>query len=364
MTNGIGTRRRVIVDLSHCGRHMTGLERIAAELFCAEALAPLPVKAVEATGAGGMVRAQTFRLPAMALADRRALFLCPGFPPSPLLTLVGGDRVIPYIHDLFLLTRREDLNPRARLYMALPFRLALRRLPRFFANSATTAANLRPFIRRDAAVQLYRPTVKNVFDLRPSAPREAAGPLRLIAIGTIEPRKNLGAAVAVLQAVRRQVDPAATLDIVGRAGWGVNVAALARNPGVTVHGYLPADRMRELVQASDILLSTSHDEGLGLPLLEAQYGGLAVVAPDQPVFREVLAGSGRFIRPDDPERAASVIGDLVQGADWRGKARASAAANIARWNTLAERDRVGVIDLLDRLAAAGSPLSPAMAAHS
>ena len=54
-----------------------------------------------------------------------------------------GDRLLLYVHDLFLLTRREELNARARAYMAPSFALAMRTVRRFFTNSLTTAAELR-----------------------------------------------------------------------------------------------------------------------------------------------------------------------------------------------------------------------------
>ena len=75
--------------------------------------------------------------------------------------------MLPYIHDDFLITRRAELNMRARLYMAGPFRLALRHYPRFLANSGDTKRKLAAHCRSDAEVTLYRPSVRNVFGLDP-----------------------------------------------------------------------------------------------------------------------------------------------------------------------------------------------------
>ena len=127
----------IYVDHTHLGRHVTGLERITLELFSQTALAPLDVVPVTAQGTRQMVMRQTVGLP-LLLANPWALLLCPGFPPSPLLRPFAS-RVLPYIHDIFLATRPGDLNRRARLYMAAPFRLALRTYPRFLANSSNAA---------------------------------------------------------------------------------------------------------------------------------------------------------------------------------------------------------------------------------
>lgn len=348
------SQARVIVDHTHCGRHVTGLERITLELFSREALAPLRVELATSRGVPEMIFKQTAALPAALAADRRAILVCPGFPPSIAASLFGA-RCLPYIHDLFLITRPGDLNARAKLYMAPAFRAAVRRLPRFLVNSESTRSELRARCRADAEIHLYRPGVRNVFGLDPGARRAArgeGGSLRLIALGTIEPRKNLPAAAAILAELRAGAFPNATLDLVGRPGWGADAELLAKAPGVTIHGYQPMERARELLDAADALICVSHDEGLGLPLLEAQCGGLAVIAPDKPVFREVLADSGSYIDPADPAGAARQIAALTAAADWRGRASDAALANIARWSALAAGDHASTLRLIARLAGA------------
>ena len=337
----------IFVDHTHCGRHVTGLERITLELFSAKALAPLEIVPVTARTRAEMMARQMLQLPLQTLATPGSLLLCPGFPPAHLATLLGA-RVLPYIHDLFLITRAQDLNIRAKLAMRAPFRFAVGRLPRFMVNSQTTAAELRRFCRPDAEILLYRPKVRNVFGLSGAAERDGPG-LRLIALGTVEPRKNLFAAAAIVTALRAR-GIAATLDIVGRQGWGVDVGALAAMPGVTLHGYQPLARVRELLQTSDALISTAHDEGLGLPLLEAQYAGLAVIAPDKPVFREVLGSSGLLIDADDADAAAAAIAAMAAAAGWRELAAARARANLSLWNCQAAQDRDGVVATIARLA--------------
>lgn len=343
-----------IVDRTHCGRHVTGLERITLELFSDAALAPLSVMGVAAGGRLDMMARQSLLLPWLARRHREAAIVCPGFPPSPLVTAFGA-RVLPYIHDLFLITRPQDLNARAKLYMAKPFATAVKRLPRFLVNSEATGQELRRFCRPDAEITLYWPKVGNVFGLSPGdrATRgDAAGP-RLLALGTVEPRKNLRAAAAIVEALRA-MGHEATLDIVGRPGWGDDAAWLEGRPGVTLHGYLAAEAARAVVEKADALISTAHDEGLGLPLLEAQYAGVPVIAPDQPVFREALGTSGTFIAPQDAAAAARVILDALSRPGWRAAAAAAAASNLERWNTQAQRDHANALAAIRRAAAGRS----------
>jgi glycosyltransferase involved in cell wall biosynthesis len=339
----------IYVDHTHLGRHVTGLERITLELFSHAALAPLDVVPVTAHGTRQMVMQQTVRLP-LLLAASHALLLCPGFPPSPLLRPFAS-RVLPYIHDVFLATRPDDLNRRARLYMAAPFRLALRTYPRFLANSCDTSRKLAAHCRPDSDITLYRPPVRNVFGLGAEGRAERSdGALRLVALGTVEPRKNFLAAAQLATALCELGFPGTRLDIIGRRGWGDDWQALSAIPCVTLHGYQSDERVRELLTAADLFVCTSHEEGLGLPLLEAQYAGLPIVAPDATIFREVLESSGIFIDPADPAAAAARIVGLLAERGWRSRYVALDARNIARWNALAGTDRDAVITLIAKLA--------------
>lgn len=340
-----------LVDETHLGRHVTGLERITRELFSAEALSPLPVKPLTAKGMLDMVVTQSLALPWHLLREGKTIALCAGFPPTPLVSLMG-ERVLPYIHDVFLLTRPQDLNWRAKLYMRPSLRFALKRLPRFLANSQHTHDAMRPFCRADAEIHLYRPRVRNVFSFSAGGRANRALPgqeIRLLALGTVEPRKNLIAAARIIAALRAQGHPQATLDLVGRVGWGPDAEMLKAMPGVTVHGYLGQDAIRNLVEQADALICTSHDEGLGLPLLEAQYAGLPVIAPDGAVFREVLGHSGILIDPADPAAAARIIAARLGETGMRARFIETGLSNLVRWNALAEGDHARVLSLIGQL---------------
>ena len=332
--------RRVYLDLTHLGRHVTGIERIAIELFEKVSFEGADVRAVRSTGTLSMIFMQQIWLPLLALLHPRAHFIFPGFPPAPWFVLCRS-RVIWYVHDLFLITRKEDLSRKAKLYMAGPFRFAVSRLKYFFVNSQKTSSELAPFASKDAVIALYRPTVKNVFNLTANgraSRHHTTRPLKLVSLGTVEPRKNYAYAVAIRDALAANGLPDTELHIIGRAGWGQASEAVNAHPNVIVHGYLSAEDVKRVLEDGDIYLCTSFDEGLGLPLLEAQYAGLAVFAPNAAVFREVLGDSGHFFDLSDAEAAAQQILDLTRAPDWRQTTSTAARANPVRWNTLAQGD--------------------------
>ena len=333
-------KRRVYLDLTHLGRHVTGIERVSIEQFEHVTFDGATLIPIRSSGVASMVLRQQFLLPLFALLHPGALFVFPGFPPSPFFSLIRR-RVLMYVHDTFLITRQKDLSTKARLYMAPQFRHAVKSLSHFLVNSEKTRDDLAQHTPAGASIGLYRPGVRNVFDLSAElrASREAEPkPLRLISLGTVEPRKNYAAALAILDQLRATSHPGAELHIVGRAGWGLDADLISSHPGAIIHGYLSSEDVKKRMDAADLYLCTSHDEGLGLPVLEAQYAGLPVVAPDQQVFREVLGTSGTFIDPSNPGSAATRIEDLISGPNWRATCAAAALANVTRWNALAAAD--------------------------
>lgn len=337
----------LLVDWTHMARRASGIERITQELFSAEALAPLAVTMVFGHGSrAAMLAQQQFVLPARALADRQTVALFPGYPPSILFSRMT-DRTVLYVHDLFLITRPHDLNGAGKYYLAPQFKQAIRRLKFFLTNSETTAEELAGFVVPDAKIQTYRPAVRNVFGLTENAePRSSDAPIVIGTVATIEPRKNLIAAARICEAAAAALQRTVEFHVIGRQGWGDDAAVLGRMPHVRLLGYLDDDAARRAIGRFDMFLTASHDEGLGLPLLEAQYAGLAVAAPDKPVFREVLGASGTYLDTSDVAASAGTLAALVAMPGWREQSAASAASNIARWNALAARDRDAVIDFL------------------
>ncbi|RZK93627.1 MAG: glycosyltransferase [Methylobacterium sp.] len=330
-------RGPIYLDQTHVRGHVTGIERVALDQFTPAMLGGA-VRPLRSRSIPGMILAQQLGLPLHAAREPEAQFVMAGFPPGPLMAPFA-ERCILCVYDTFLLDRPEDLAWKSRLYMAPAFRYAMRWGRRFLVISRKTGADLRRHCADDALVALLRPAVRDVFGLDglpgPAAYRPEA-PLRMLAIGTIEPRKDYPAAIALAAALNRAGVPA-ELHIVGRLGWGRHAFLDDPPPFLTWHGYVGDDALRTLAASAHLLLSTSKAEGLGLPLLEIQHGGLPVVAPDDAVFREVLGESGLFLRPGDPEGAASALIQAIRSGRLA-EAAADARANVARWNRLAARD--------------------------
>lgn len=342
----------IVVDCSHMGRRASGIERVTRELFSAEALTPLCPRATPA----GSTRLSTILLqlianPVRAALHPRDVWIFPGYPPSPLFVFLTSRKVL-YVHDLFLMTRWEDLNWAAKLYMAAPFRIAIAHFRYFFVNSLTTGRELVSVVRPGARIMPFRPPASNVFGLSPGRPgrqKEECEPIVVGALGTVEPRKNFLAAADIVQALQERLNRPVELHIIGRPGWGKDHDRLATMPHVRLRGFVSNSEIPEAVAKWDAVLCSSHSEGLGLPLLELQHAGLPIIAPDQPIFHEVLGASGVYVRSGKPHEAAARIAELFMSPNWRGHYAELGKENLARWNALAQQDRRDSISFLSDL---------------
>ncbi|MGY4234689.1 hypothetical protein ACVIIW_003636 [Bradyrhizobium sp. USDA 4449] len=223
------------VDHSHMARRASGIERVTAELFGDASLAPLSCQPFLAgSGKLSVVSAQMLGLPACAIKNPNDVFVFPGFPPSPIFSMIAHRSVL-YVHDLFLLTRREHLNAAGKYYMAPLFGMAIRNFRHFLTNSEDTARKLKSRCSPTASVMTYRPQAKNVFGLglgdRVTRPALAAK-IQAVAVGTIEPRKNMVAAADICSALSERAGLPVELHIIGRRGWGSDADELARRPNV------------------------------------------------------------------------------------------------------------------------------------
>lgn len=145
--------------------------------------------------------------------------------------------------------------------------------------------------------------------------RHGLGSDYILAVGTIEPRKNLALLVAAYRKLLQTRADIPPLVLAGGSGWG---AALDLHgipeDRLVMPGHLPIDDLRTLVAGASVLVFPSLDEGFGLPPLEALACGVPVVASDLPVTREVLADQARYVSVTDRTRernTADALADAI-----------------------------------------------------
>jgi len=135
-------------------------------------------------------------------------------------------------------------------------------------------------------------------------------------VGTLEPRKCHRQVVEAFETLwKNGVD--VNLVVVGKPGWLVRplLARMrkiaARDERLVVIEDASDEFLEILYRGSSALIAASIGEGFGLPLIEAAYRGVPLIARDIPVFREVANGRAFFF-PNDIR--ASTVAQAIR--DW------------------------------------------------
>jgi glycosyltransferase involved in cell wall biosynthesis len=134
----------------------------------------------------------------------------------------------------------------------------------------------------------------------------AGGHPYVVAIGTIEPRKDLPTLVAAMAAVEDAV-PDLRLVVAGADGWGTGAfeAALERwgsADRVVRLGYVTDQARADLLAGATCLAYPSIYEGFGLPPLEAMAASTPVVTTTAGALPEVCGDAAWYAEPTEPER--------------------------------------------------------------
>ena len=239
--------------------------------------------------------------------------------------LWGGTARVLTVHDLSLFTHPETHEQR-RVWRAR------RRLP-LMTRAAAAVVTPTEAVRRELCEWL-RVAPSKVFAVheaaracfRPMEAGAAAGLLRglnvgggefLLAVGTIEPRKNLATLVRAFEEVwRERPGSALRLVVAGGRGWlsGPLFESIERSPArgrVVLAGYVSDEQLRALYSACAAFVYPSLYEGFGLPPLEAMSCGAPVVAGDTPAVAEVTGGAARLFDPRDAGRLARLLLELL-----------------------------------------------------
>ena len=169
-----------------------------------------------------------------------------------------------------------------------------------------------------------------------------AGPY-VLAVGLIQPRKNLSRLLEAFARVVRKHDDL-SLAIAGRSGpaaEGVRqrVEGLGLLDRVRFCGSVPDADLPNLYRAAEMLVYPSLYEGFGLPALEAMACGTPVVASNTTSLPEVVGEAGLLV---DPESVPDIAQAMMRVLGDAGLAARLSAAGLARaqqfsWRRCAEQ---------------------------
>jgi glycosyltransferase involved in cell wall biosynthesis len=226
------------------------------------------------------------------------------------------------VHDLAVFRHPEAFNRWTRAYSPRVVPRVLAAAKRVIAVSEFTRQELIELLRvPDEKIRVVPNAVGDEF----TNVGEAAEGDYVLAVGTLEPRKNLERLVEAVQRTKRE------LRVVGARGWGdVEVGG----NGVRWLGEVSDRELARLYRGAACVAYPSLYEGFGIPVLEAMACGAPVVTTRGTAMEEVADGAAVLVDARDPaeiaagiERAATDRDELVA----RGLERASQF----RWDAVA-----------------------------
>jgi len=241
-------------------------------------------------------------LPAKAKRDGLDVLHCPTHR-APLRSAVP---LVVTFHDLAVLRHPETFNRWTRVYS----RLALPRV----AKGAVRLIAVSEFTKRELLDLLDVPEEKvrvipNAVGPPFEAQGEAAAGDYVLAVGTLEPRKNLP---RLLDGFRRAAMNGCRLLVAGMRGWGdVELAG----SDVEWLGFVSDDELARLYRGARCVAYMSPYEGFGLPVLEAMACGAPVVAGRNDASNELAGSAAVLVDPLDADAIAAGIAEAVERRD-------------------------------------------------
>ncbi|HWV35146.1 MAG TPA: glycosyltransferase family 1 protein [Thermomicrobiales bacterium] len=236
----------------------------------------------------------------------------------PMLTRVPG---VITVHDVAFLKYPEQLPAKRRSFLIAATRLSARKAERVITVSRNTAADVREWLKLPEEKVVAIPLAPSP-RVRPVAGRsldvfrmkwEIERPY-IIAVGTLEPRKNLPTLLRAFAKIKDQIEH--DLVIVGPEGWLTGELKRTLNElnlgdRLRLTGFVSDEELGGWYSGADLFCFPSFYEGFGLPTVEAMRCGTPVLTSDTSAFPEVVDDAGILISPRDVDAWAETIRDLL-----------------------------------------------------
>lgn len=284
------------------------------------------------------------RLSREILADRPAGL----FVPSHVIPLVHPPSVVT-IHDLGYIHAPQAHPSQQRRMLDLTTRWSAKVARHIIVPSGRTRDDLIEHygVSDDKITVVHHgvhPRFSTERDTRDDSLRERYHLLNpyVLAVGTIQPRKNLPLLARSMQHVERGHD----LVIAGKRGWMaddvlVELEGAGLGDRLRVLDYVPDDDLPALYREAVAMVQPSHFEGFGMPVLEAMASGTPVITSRGSSLAEISGDAAVFFEQDDAadlaERINAVIGDATLGEVLR--QRGTTRAGRFTWEHAAQKTR-------------------------
>ena len=238
------------------------------------------------------------------------------------------------VYDLVPFVDRANAKTSSARIEQATIRPALRRAAALPCISEATRADLvRLFPHAGRKASVIPLAADPAFSAPVAAPGHPAleGKPYVLAVGTLEPRKNLERLITAWSAMDEGARAGHVLALVGPIGWdAAPILAAARDNGAQLLGRVSEDELRALYAGASAFAYPSLYEGFGLPILEAMAAGAPVVTSNVSSLPEVAGDAALLVDPRDPAAIGAaltrLLSDPALADDLRTRGHARAAA--------------------------------------
>ena len=259
-----------------------------------------------------VIRSLMFRLSGM-LAPRYDLYWQPNFIPN---RSIKAHKIVATVHD-FSWEIYPEYQPVERVeYFQKYFYAAIAQCDHIITGSHFTKSEIieRTGLTSEKITVIYHGVDHRLFYPRQSSPKPAQK--YILAVGSIEPRKNLKNVLAAYAMMEKATRDEYHLILVGAAGWN-NQEILKEidslSQWVSYSGYVSDEELAILYTQASLFIYPSLYEGFGIPPLEAMACGAPVMVSDASTLPEVCGDAAYYVDPLDTkvikEGIQKVLGD-------------------------------------------------------
>ena len=208
-----------------------------------------------------------------------------------------------------------------------------------------TSATVARLLVADYGVASGRLSVVEPGTDRVSAPpRNREGVVKLLAVGSVIPRKGYDVLVAALARLRHLPWRLVIAGDCGRSpqtsrGLRAEIARLGLTDRISLLGAVASEQMSPLYASADLFVLPSRFEGYGMAYAEAIAHGVPVIGTTAGAIPQtVSADAGVLVAPDDVEALAAELQRLIASPDQRERLAAGArAVTFPSWSEQAAR---------------------------
>ncbi len=221
------------------------------------------------------------------------------------------------IFDLIPLLHPEWVDEQTRRFHLRTLINLKQRADRVVCISEATANDVvrEVSIERERISIVYPGVDEAFFDAKPAPPPILGGASYVLAVGTLNERKNLGVLIDAFAEIATQ-HPTLHLVLAGAPDRNTDrIRQRLHEHGIEQRtlllGFVPDEQLPGIVAAATLFVFPSLFEGYGMPIVEAMAAGVPVIASSDPSIDEATGGAAQRFDPHDSRALADAMRDVL-----------------------------------------------------